>query len=100
MSAPTMPGIKNGWSLREFVNAFGPKIKLANLTNKVTSEQFKAVMVGSDDNWTMVSFSQNLPVMTAIEIAKSANDLRVVLLESGNYSLCKAGENQWEDIVL
>lgn len=100
MSVPTMPGIKDGWSLREFVRTYGPKIKLATLKNKETGEEFKAVMVGKDGDWTMVSFSQNLPVMTASEISQQASELRVVLLESGNYSLCKQGENQWEDIVL
>lgn len=92
--------VKQGWTLREFVNINGPKIKLGNFTNKDTKEQYKALMIGSEGNWTQVSFSSNLGVLTAAEIVASANTLRVVLLDSGNYKLCTASENAWEDIVL
>ena len=92
--------VKQGWALREFVNINGPKIKLGTFTNKETNEQYKALMIGSEGNWTQVSFSSNLGVLSASEIATSANQLRVVLLDSGNYKLCTASDNAWEDIEL
>lgn len=92
--------VTQGWTLREFVSSYGPKIKLGQFTNKESGEQYKALMIGKEGDWTQVSFSSNLGVLSASAIATSANTLRVVLLESGNYKLCTAGENAWEDIEL
>lgn len=92
--------VKQGWTLREFVSSYGPKIKLGPFTNKESGEQYKALMIGKEGDWQQVSFSSNLGVLSAAEISQRASELRVVLLESGNYKLCTAGENAWEDIEL
>lgn len=57
-------------------------------------------MIGKEGDWQQVSFSSNLGTLTATEIKSRASELRVVLLESGNYKLCTSGENAWEDIEL
>lgn len=92
--------VNQGWTLREFVGSYGPKIKLGQFTNKESGEQYKALMIGKEGDWQQVSFSSNLGVLSAAEISQRASELRVVLLESGNYKLCTAGENAWEDIEL
>jgi hypothetical protein len=92
--------VKQGWALREFVGSYGPKIKLGQFTNKISGEQYKALMIGKEGDWTQVSFSSNLGTLSATEIKSRASELRVVLLESDNYKLCTAGENAWEDIEL
>ena len=92
--------VKQGWTLREFVGSYGPKIRLGQFTNHESGEQYKALMIGSEGNWTQVSFSSNLGTLTAAEIKSRASELRVVLLDSGNYKLCTASENAWEDIEL
>lgn len=92
--------VTQGWTLREFVSSYGPKIKLGQFTNKESGEQYKALMIGKEGDWQQVSFSSNLGVLSATEIKSRASELRVVLLESGNYKLCTAGENAWEDIEL
>jgi hypothetical protein len=38
--------------------------------------------------------------LTPREIAAMKDELQVVQLESGNFSLCKQGQNAWEDVDL
>ena len=94
-------GIKNSWSLLAFAKAHG-KMKLAEFTNGETGEIYKgAAFVNPEDNSTcFVSFSSKLGEMSASEIASKKDELQVVELESGNYSLCKVGANAWEDVEL
>ena len=79
--------IKKEWPLREFVKTYGPKIKLATLLNRDNNQHFKAIMVGDDDNWTMIKFSQDQPTLSAQEVAQQANELKVVLLDTGEHML-------------
>lgn len=47
-----------------------------------------------------VSFSSNLGELTPQEIAKRKDELQVVQLNTGNYSLCERGNNAWQDVDL
>lgn len=93
-------GIKNSWSLMSFARSHG-KMKVANFVNKETGEDFKScAFVDNDNNITLVGFSGNLGELTPQQIAAQKNDLQVVLLESGNYKLCKQGESTWDEVDL
>lgn len=94
-------GIKNSWSLLDFAKSHG-KMKVTNeLTNTQTGETFKScAFVASGGAVTLVGFSSNLGVLTPKQIAAQKNSLQVVLLKSGNYKLCKAGADSWEDVDL
>lgn len=85
----TDPATTDEWPLRDFVKTHGPKIKLANLSHQSSGEEFKAVMVGDDGNWIIIKFSKYLPVLTAKEIAQQADELKVVLLDTEEYILCR-----------
>jgi hypothetical protein len=94
-------GIVNSWSLLAFAKSHG-KMQVGEFVNKETGEEFKSCIFTdpSDDTRTFVAFSSNLGVLTPKEIADQKDNLQVVELESGNYSLCKAGSNSWQDVDL
>lgn len=94
-------GIKNSWSLPDFAKSHG-KMKVTNeLTNSQTGETFKScAFVAPGGAVTLVGFSSNLGVLTPKQIAAQKDSLQVVLLKSGNYKLCKAGADSWEDVDL
>lgn len=96
-----MQGIKNSWSLISFAKSHG-KMQVGEFANKDTGEEFKACIFTSpvDSTKTFVAFSSKLGELTPQEIASQKNDLQVVELESGNFSLCKAGNNAWQDVEL
>lgn len=96
-----MKGIKNSWSLVSFAKSHG-KMQVGNFTNKTDGTQFKSCIFTNpvDDTLTFVAFSSNLGELTPQEIASQKDSLQVVELESGNFSLCKAGANSWEDVDL
>lgn len=96
-----MKGIKNSWSLITFAKSHG-KMQVGEFTNSESGEIFKSCIFTnpSDNTRTFVAFSSKLGVLTPQEIARQKDDLQVVELESGNYSLCKAGNNAWEDVDL
>lgn len=93
-------GIKNSWSLLAFARSHG-KMQVGQFTNKETGEMFKSCIFTDDDNnRCFVAFSSNLGELTPSEIAERKDELQVVELESGNYSLCRQGSNAWEDVEL
>ena len=94
-------GIKNSWSLMAFARQHGPKMQVGDFVNKDTGEEFKSCIFtdGSGDR-TFVAFSSKMGAKTPQEIVAMKNDLQVVQLESGNYSLCKQGTNSWLDVDL
>ena len=93
--------IKNSWSLLSFAKEFGPKMQVGEFVNGDTGEVFKScIFTTKGGTHTFVSFSSNLGELTTRQIAAQKDDLQVVELESGNYSLCKKGENSWEDVDL
>lgn len=99
-NTPSMPGIKNSWSLLAFAKAHG-HMQVGKFTNKETGEEFESCIFTNDSNdRVFVAFSSKMGTLTPREIAAQKDRLQVVELESGNYSLCRVGENSWEDVDL
>lgn len=96
-----MVGIKNSWSLLAFAKSHG-KMQVGEFANKETGETFKSCIFTNpeDNSRCFVAFSSKLGEMTPAEIAAKKDDLQVVELESGNYSLCNVGANAWQDVEL
>lgn len=93
-------GIKNSWSLLAFARMKG-KMQVGSFVNKETGDSFKScIFTDSEGNRSFVAFSSNLGELTPAQIVARKNELQVVELESGNYSLCRQGENSWEDVAL
>lgn len=99
MSNTTTSKIKDSWPLLAFAKKFG-KMQVGNFVNKETSELFKSCIFTLGDTKTFVSFSSNMGELTPAEIKQQKDSLQVVQLESGNYSLCRQGEDSWEDVDL
>lgn len=100
MATSTVSTIKNSWSLIAFAKEFGPKMQVGEFVNKETGEDFKSCIFTNGETRTFVAFSSKMGVLSPREIAAKKNELQVVQLESGNYSLCKQGENTWEEVDL
>lgn len=93
-------GIKNSWSLLAFARMKG-KMQVGSFVNGETGETFKsAIFTNPDGDRCFVAFSSKLGELTPAQIAGQKDKLQVVELESGNYSLCRQGENSWEDVAL
>lgn len=93
-------GIKNSWSLLAFARNHG-KMQVGSFVNKETSDEFKSCIFTDDEgNRCFVAFSSKLGELSPSEIVAQKDDLQVVQLESGNYSLCRKGENNWQDVLL
>ena len=94
-------GIKNSWSLLAFAKSHG-KMQVGEFANKETGETFKSCIFTNpeDNSRCFVAFSSKLGEMSPAEIAEKKDDLQVVELESGNYSLCNVGANAWQDVEL
>ena len=100
MATATVSTIKNSWSLIAFAKKFGPKTQVGEFVNKETGEDFKSCIFTNGETRTFVAFSSKMGPLSPREIAAKKNELQVVQLESGHYSLCKQGENIWEDVDL
>lgn len=97
---PTLQGIKNSWSLLAFARSHG-KMQVGNFTNNETGDKFKScIFTDNEGSRCFVAFSSKLGELTPSQIAAQKDQLQVVQLESGNYSLCKQGANAWEDVNL
>ena len=98
---PTMQGIKNSMSLLAFAQSHG-KMQVGEFTNSEAGEAFKSCIFTSpvDGTRTFVAFSSKMGALTPAEIVAQKNELQVVELESGHYSLCKQGANSWQDVEL
>lgn len=94
-------GIRNSWSLIAFANMKG-KMQVGQFVNSETGEQFKSCIFTdkSTGDRCFVAFSSKLGELSPSEISNKKNELQVVELESGNYSLCKQGDNNWQDVEL
>lgn len=93
-------GIKNSWSLLAFAKMKG-KMQVGSFKNSDTNEDFKScIFTDTAGNRCFVAFSSNLGVLTPAQISAQKEKLQVVELESGNFSLCKQGENNWQDVDL
>lgn len=47
-----------------------------------------------------VGFSQKLGELEPAEIARRKDDLQVVEMDNGRYTLCEAGNSSWEEVQL
>ena len=95
-----MVGIKNSWSLLAFAQMKG-KMQVGSFTNSETGENFKScIFTDNVGNRCFVAFSSNLGALSPAEISSRKNELQVVELESGNFSLCKQRDNNWQDVEL
>jgi hypothetical protein len=94
-------GIKNSWSLLAFAKSHG-KMQIGEFANKETGETFKSCIFTNptDNSRCFVAFSSKMGELTPRQIAEQKDELQVVELESGNYSLCRQGANAWEDVDL
>lgn len=100
MSEARNIGIKNSWSLLAFARMKG-KMQVGEFVNKETGDTFKScIFTDGDNNRSFVAFSSKLGELSPAEISAQKDKLQVVELESGNYSLCRVGENQWVDVAL
>ena len=91
--------IVNVWSLLEFAKAHG-KMQVGEFCDKETGKVFKScVFTQPDGTRTFVAFSTKLGELTPKQIVDMKNELQVVQLESGNYSLCKIGNSSWENVI-
>lgn len=100
MATAIVSTIKNSWSLIAFAKEFGPKMQVGEFVNKETGEDFKSCIFTNGETRTFVAFSSKMGPLSPREIAAKKNELQVVQLESGHYSLCKQGENTWEEVDL
>lgn len=93
-------GIRNSWSLMAFASMKG-KMQVGSFVNGDTGENFKScIFTDTVGNRCFVAFSSKLGPLTPQQISAMKHDLQVVELESGNYSLCKQGDNNWQDVEL
>lgn len=101
-------GIINSWSLVAFAHSHGkmkivPCIKRDEQGNVVDSWKSCAFQA-PNGGITFVSFSPKLGELTPKEISNRRDELQVVecTTKAGNqmFSLCKKGENSWEDVDL
>lgn len=93
-------GIRNSWSLLAFAKMAG-KMQVGSFVNGETGENFKScIFTNTVGERTFVAFSSKLGELTPAEISARKNELQVVELESGNYSLCRQGDNNWQDVEL
>ena len=93
-------GIINSWSLIAFARSHG-KMQVGEFANKETGEVFKScIFTDLAGDRCFVAFSSKMGELTPREIAAMKDELQVVQLESGNFSLCKQGQNAWEDVDL
>lgn len=103
-NGPVKREIINSWTLIAFAKLHG-KMQVAPFTNDA-GDDFKTCVFtdpnnpDNQTNKTFVPFSSNLGELTPQEIARMKDQLQVVQLDSGNYSLCKQGNSTWEDVDL
>lgn len=97
MSTQTSNNIVNSWSLMAFARSHG-RMKVVPCTVKNVEdrkgEQFKSCIFENPNDHndvTWVNFSKNLGELSPAEIAARKDELQVVELGSGSFSLCKAG---------
>lgn len=97
--------IVNSWSLKAFAHQHG-QMKVGKFTNHETKEQFTApAFVDADNHVCLASFSRGLGVMTPQQISAQADELQIVEREVEGvnhpvYTLCKRGQDSWEDVDL
>lgn len=85
------------WSLSDFINEFG-KMKVGEFINRETGDNFQSCVFTKGHIRTYVAFSSKLGVLTSEEISKMKEQLIVVQLPSGRYSLTKVKKSTLKDV--
>jgi hypothetical protein len=86
------------WPLLDFARLHG-KMQVGEFMNKETGEAFKScIFTKPDGTRIFVAFSATMGELTPKEIAAMKDNLVVVQLESGNYSLCKIKDSKLDDL--
>lgn len=85
------------WSLTSFTEQFGD-LQVAAFTNRTTGEIFVSCVCMKGKKKTYVAFSSKLGELTPEEIEEMKDDLVVVQLPSGRYSLAKPKNGAWKDV--
>lgn len=99
-AASVQVGIAKSWSLLAFAAEKG-RMQVGNFANKSTGENFKScIFTDNEGARCFVAFSSKMGELTPAEIVAQKHDLQVVMLESGNYKLCRQGEGNWQDVDL
>ena len=93
-------GIIKTWPLLQFAREHG-KMQVGDFVNKETGEEFKScIFTKPDGTRTFVAFASAMGELTPQQIAAMKDELLVVQLESGNYSLCKVKKDPWGDVII
>lgn len=91
--------VMDSWSLIAFARKNG-QLKLGQFEHNGESFASLIFINPSNQEKTFVGFSSKLGELTPREIVSRKDELQVVLLDSGNYYLCKVGQNNWLDVDL
>lgn len=89
--------IVDSWSLMAFARGHGRMrivpCTVKNVEERMGEKYMSCVFINPNDpnDITWVNFSRNLGELTPEEIAARKDDLQVVKLDSGSFSLCKVG---------
>lgn len=85
------------WSLEAFTDEFG-RMKVGEYVNNDTGETFHSCVFTNGYTRTFVSFSSKLGELTPEEIEERKDDLVIVQLPTGKYSLAKKGKSNYRDV--
>lgn len=97
--------IINSMSFITFARTYGPKTQLGGFSKedpetKQTSSWQSIICTNAEGDKTYARLSPKLGTLKKEDISRMKAELQCVQLESGNWTLCKVGENSWEDIDL
>lgn len=89
--------IKKTWSFIAFAKEFG-RPRFAKCANHETGECFNAVAFDNGKDLTFCHFGYSTQGMSAKDIAREAQNLKVGLTTSDKYTLFKQSGDAWEEI--
>lgn len=89
--------ITESWDLMEFAEKFGTP-KIAKCVNKNTGEMFKSLAFDKNGEITWCHFGYSTQGMSAKEIVRERESLKVGLTTSDKYTLYKQNEDAWEEL--
>lgn len=91
-----LPKLKT-WSIEDFKEEFGD-MKVGEYVNNDTGETFHSCVFTNGYTRTFVNFSSKLGELTPEEIEERKDDLVIVKLPTGSYSLAKNGKSNLRDV--
>lgn len=89
------------WTLLNFLEEFGPRLSIAEPTNRTTGKKFKSCVVTNDNGTSIyVGFYSKLGPLTKEEIIERKYELFVGLKENGKYYLHGNKVIEYEEVEL